>query len=248
MPPRLPLQVRPAAHQPGAEVLQPRQLDLQLALVAAGALREDLQDQQRAVVDRQLHVALEVALLRRAERLVEQDFGGAGLLGQHLDLVGLAAADEQRRVGRLALAGDTGDRLQARGLGQQAQLFEFGIEMGQAQVDADQDRGREGCSAMGIKAGPGDQDGSDGHRPARKCAARRAQVAGLHRPRRPGSSRRGRERWWRSRACRPSASRYCAAARRIGRRLDLALQLDAVDQVDGHRNMLATQGVEEGVL
>ncbi len=61
----LPLQVRPAPHQPGADVLQPRQLDLQLAFVAAGALGEDLQDQQRAVVDRKAEVALEVALLRR---------------------------------------------------------------------------------------------------------------------------------------------------------------------------------------
>jgi hypothetical protein len=61
----LALQVRPAPHQAGAQVLQPGQLDLQLALVAAGALGEDLQDQQGAVVDRQAHVPLQVALLRR---------------------------------------------------------------------------------------------------------------------------------------------------------------------------------------
>ena len=32
------------------------------------------------------------------------------------------------------------------------------------------------------------------------------------------------------------------------KRLNLPLQLDAIDQVDGHRHVLAAQGVEEGVL
>ena len=31
-------------------------------------------------------------------------------------------------------------------------------------------------------------------------------------------------------------------------RFDLALQLDAIDEIDGHRHVLATQGIEEGVL
>ena len=68
----LALQVRPAPHQSGGEVLQPGQLDLQLALVAAGTLGEDFQNQQRAVIDRHPQVALQIALLGRAERLVEQ--------------------------------------------------------------------------------------------------------------------------------------------------------------------------------
>src|SRR6185312_5384460 len=67
----LPLEVAPAAHQPRREVLQPRQVDLELALVAARPLTEDLEDQHRAVCDRDAEVALEVALLRGRERLVE---------------------------------------------------------------------------------------------------------------------------------------------------------------------------------
>jgi hypothetical protein len=31
-------------------------------------------------------------------------------------------------------------------------------------------------------------------------------------------------------------------------RLDLALQFNPVDEIDGDRNMLATQGVEKGIL
>ena len=31
-------------------------------------------------------------------------------------------------------------------------------------------------------------------------------------------------------------------------RLDLALQFNPVDEIDGHRNMLATQGVEKWIL
>ena len=68
----LALQVAPAPHQARRQVLQPRQLDLQLALVALRARAEDLEDQHRAVGDRHAEMALEVALLRRRQRLVEE--------------------------------------------------------------------------------------------------------------------------------------------------------------------------------
>ena len=137
----LALQVRPAAHQTGAEVLQARQLDLQLAFVAARALGKDFQDQQGAVVDRQADGALQVALLHRRERLVEQHFARALALRQQADLLDLAAADEQRRIGRLALAGQARHRLQAGGFGQQAQLLQLAVEMGHPQIHPDQDGG-----------------------------------------------------------------------------------------------------------
>jgi len=109
--------------------------------VAARALGEDLQDQQGAVVDRQAHVPFQVALLRRAEGLVEEDLAGAGFLGELLDLVGLALAHEERGIGCLALRRDAGDRFHARGLGQLAQFLELGVEMGKAQVHPHQDGG-----------------------------------------------------------------------------------------------------------
>ena len=40
-----------AANKPRAEILQPRQFDLQLALVGTRTLREDLEDQEGPVVD-----------------------------------------------------------------------------------------------------------------------------------------------------------------------------------------------------
>ncbi len=109
--------------------------------MAARALAEDFKDEQRPVVDGQIQVALQVALLGRAQRLVEKDFIGAQLLGQGLDLVGLALADEQCGIRRLAFADNACDRLQARGLREQAELFQLGVEMGQAQVHTHQDGG-----------------------------------------------------------------------------------------------------------
>jgi len=60
----LPVEVTPAAHQPAGEVLQLRQLDLQLPLMGAGAQRENDQDQPGAVEHPQSEPAFEVALLR----------------------------------------------------------------------------------------------------------------------------------------------------------------------------------------
>ena len=87
--------------------MQARQLDLQFALVAAGTLGKDLEDQQRAVIDRQTDVALQVALLRRAQSLVKQHLFGAVHERQFLDFIGLAAAHKQGRIGGLALASQT---------------------------------------------------------------------------------------------------------------------------------------------
>ena len=60
----LTLQVRPAAHQPGAQVLQARQFDLQLALVTSRTLREDLEDEEGAVVNRHAGMTFQISLLR----------------------------------------------------------------------------------------------------------------------------------------------------------------------------------------
>ena len=93
----LALEVAPAPHQARRQVLQARELDLELAFVAPGALAEDLEDQHRAVGDGDAEVALEVALLRRRERLVEDAPPRPVQLDQLLHLVGLAAADEEGR-------------------------------------------------------------------------------------------------------------------------------------------------------
>ena len=54
----LPLEVGPAAHQSRRQVLQLRELDLQLAFEAARALREDVENQSGAIEHATLAAAL----------------------------------------------------------------------------------------------------------------------------------------------------------------------------------------------
>jgi hypothetical protein len=74
-------------------------------------------------------MALQVALLRGQSAWSNSTSCAVGC-GQHADFVGLAAAHEQGGVGRFALAGQARHRLQAGGLGQQAQLFQVASKCG----------------------------------------------------------------------------------------------------------------------
>ncbi len=117
--------------------------------MAARALGKDLQDQQGTVIDRHLQMALQIALLGRAERLVEQNLGRAIGLRHHADLIGFATAHKQCGIGHLALAHQARHRVQAGRLRQQTQLFEFGIEVRKTKIHPDQhDRG--GFIVVGI--------------------------------------------------------------------------------------------------
>ena len=100
--------------------------------MAARTLAENLKNQQGAVIHRQFHVALKVALLGWAQGLVKQNFCGAVLGCQQLDFVRFSAANKKRSIRRAALAGDTSDRIQACSLGEQAEFFEFAVKIGQA--------------------------------------------------------------------------------------------------------------------
>ena len=80
-------------------MLELRELDLQLAFGALRALREDVEDQADAIDDAALERALEVALLRAGQRVIEDDEVGVGRGAPRGDFVDLAAAGEQRRIG-----------------------------------------------------------------------------------------------------------------------------------------------------
>ena len=54
-------------------MLELRQLDLELALEAARALREDIEDQPAAIEHAHAAQLLEVALLARRQRMIDQD-------------------------------------------------------------------------------------------------------------------------------------------------------------------------------
>jgi hypothetical protein len=82
--------VRPQPAHAREVVLQLRELDLELALGAVGVVGEDVEDDGRAVDDRQAQLALQVALLTRRELVVDGDDVGVGRLRGDLDLLDLA--------------------------------------------------------------------------------------------------------------------------------------------------------------
>jgi hypothetical protein len=103
-------------------VAQLGEFHLQLALVGAGTLGEDVQDQAGAVQHAALQHPLQIAFLAGGELVIEDHQIGA-LLGDPIaDLFGLALADEQARIGGLAGAGDERHRLSARRTGQFREL------------------------------------------------------------------------------------------------------------------------------
>jgi hypothetical protein len=105
-------------------VLQLRKLDLQLAFVRARALREDVEDQARAVDDAALGELFEVALLHRRERAVDEDqirIERLPLLGE---LRGLAGADVIARIGLLDARGQLPDDARAGRARELAKLIE----------------------------------------------------------------------------------------------------------------------------
>ncbi len=69
-----PLEVLPHAAHAREVVLELRELDLQLALRADRVLREDVEDQLRAVDDARLQRVLERPLLRRLEFVVDEQY------------------------------------------------------------------------------------------------------------------------------------------------------------------------------
>ena len=121
----------------------------------ARAAREDVQDQLAAVEHLDARIAaraeadllLEVALLRRCERIVEHHHVGLELAYQVTDLVDLALADERPHVGhRAALRGlaDDGDArrpAQLRQLGERA-LQALEVLARATELDAAQQRAR----------------------------------------------------------------------------------------------------------
>ncbi len=105
----LPLEVSPAAHQPGRQVPELRQFDLQLTLEAARTLRKDVENEARAVQDAAFEFAFQVAFLAGRERRPENDEFGAVGLDARSQLFYLALADEEPRLRPFAGADDLVD-------------------------------------------------------------------------------------------------------------------------------------------
>ena len=120
----LPRQVSPEPRQPRQQMVQLRQLHLQLALARAGALGEDVENQRGAIEDFALENLFKVAALGRAEFLVEHHRVHLGLFALLRELARLAGADERRGVDPVEPLGAASGDLPTRRADQFLQLVE----------------------------------------------------------------------------------------------------------------------------
>ncbi len=107
----LALQVGPAAYQAGGHVFQLSQLDLQLALMGTGTLGKNVENQSRAIQHPALELPFQIALLGRAQAMVEDNQLGTVDPQCFTQLFHLAATDEGARVGPVPAAGKQHGRL-----------------------------------------------------------------------------------------------------------------------------------------
>ena len=105
-------------------------------------LGENVEDQHRAIDDRDRQDLLEVLALTRTQIVKHEDQLGVELLRECGDLVRLAAAHQQRRIDRRTLLHDAFEHARAGRFGQRFELGEFGFDrMGRVvQIDGHQDR------------------------------------------------------------------------------------------------------------
>ena len=191
-------------------------------------------------------VALEVALLRRAERLVEDDLAGAdaarpvALISSALPLPTKSAASGALRLQLTRATGSSPAVWASR-----PSSSSSASKCGKPEVDADEDRAAPGGRGIGFRQAESTRRKARAAGGRRGAPFRRAAFGALG----------GREV---DRAARHDGGngvlvdhlRHGIAQQHdvLVERLDLALQLDAVDQIDRHRHVLAAQGVQERVL
>ena len=125
-----PLEVLPHPPHPRQVVLELRELDLELPLGAHRVLREDVEDQLRAVDHPRLERVLERTLLRRAELVVDDEHLGAGLAVRLLELLELPLADVRARVGEATVLDDPAYRLDESGPRELLELCELAGSIG----------------------------------------------------------------------------------------------------------------------
>ena len=120
------------ADEPRQQVLQLRELHLQLAFARPRAAREDVEDQLRTVDHLSLEPLLELPQLRGAQLVVEDDEVHAGFVARRRKRRHLAGADERRgiRLGPLLLHSQ--DDTRAGRVGEAGELIErmIGIDAG----------------------------------------------------------------------------------------------------------------------
>ena len=234
----LALEVGPAAHQASGQMLELGELDLQLAFMAARALREDVEDQRSAVDHHALQLALEVALLARRQGVIEDHDVGAVRTQGFADLLDLAAAGEELGIGRGTLALHHGLDARTRTQGEQLEFGQTLFDRPLVEVELDENRAlaRGGALKHGRPRWPAS---------AGRAGCLPASVAALFLLDDDGARRHyGRDRVLVDHLRHGVLEQHDVLIEGF----HLALQLDAVYQIDRHGDVFATQGVEKGVL
>jgi hypothetical protein len=121
-------------------VLEPGELDLELALAGLRALRKDLEDQLGAIQHPRPYFALDVSLLRGRELVVEDHERRVQLLHGARDLLHLAGAGVELRVRPAAPAAHHAVAHDARALDQAHDFRDALFVLGVAEVQAHEDR------------------------------------------------------------------------------------------------------------
>jgi hypothetical protein len=116
------------------------ELDLELAFEAAGALREDVEDQTGAIENATLQERFQVAFLAGRQRMVENDEIGLLVANESADFFCFARADIQPRIGRFAGACDDAQNVRACGSSKGIELVQLILFWCMSQSDPNQER------------------------------------------------------------------------------------------------------------
>ena len=88
----------PATHQTRRQVTQLRQFDLQLAFKSARTLRENIKNQADTIQHPTFQPPLQIAFLRRAERVIDNNQVGFVFGAQRGDFIDLSRSNQETRV------------------------------------------------------------------------------------------------------------------------------------------------------
>ena len=139
-----------ALREPREQVLELCQLHLQLAVARGRMLREDVEDELRAVYHPQLHALAQVPRLRRGQVLVDDHEIDVALEGADDELVQLAGAEHGLGVDPGSVLRYDIDDDDPRRVGQIAKLGDMDLKVRGATAggDRDQDRVLAVCDAL----------------------------------------------------------------------------------------------------
>jgi hypothetical protein len=217
-------------------VLQLRELDLQLAFVRARALREDIEDETRAIDNAALGQFFEIAFLHRAQRAIDQDQIGIERLALQRQLFGLAGADEIARIRFVDARGERADDARARRTRELAEFIESDRIVAARLLRLQQQR------AFAFSGSFEQRDLLLRLWHIGRC--RRRTGTGLGTDANIARRHDGRD----GVLVDHLAHRVAQKHDELIERLDGALQFDAVDEIDRHRHALTPQRIQKWIL